>query len=458
MKNIKRILCAMLAMVMLLSVMLTGCSRPQVTFNKVPDTAATYGNGQEITTGQYLAYLYLEFENLYFNQGLYQYAAYGMDPWTQEFPYGDGGEKLILSDYIIRATQDNIRRQIVLQQMLKDNGLKWFAEDEAELNKSLATLEQDAYIDLGFNNESYAYALKNANLNERSAFFGLYGKGGKRAIAEKELKDYFEKNYLSYKMISIPLTDSNGKALDKEGKTYKLIMERMDKYMEIYTKDGFDAAYEQYEKDQAEIEKSKKEEATTTTTKPTSNPSATTGTGTGTGTGTTSGTTTTTTTTTTAADTTTSTADTTTTTGTTTGTTAAGKEEEHHHEHRQDVDSAAEDFDQALKDAIVGKKDKDGKVEQEGLKYGECKIVNYKANGTTDTVALIQRLDINKDDKGEKPNTLFEDSKENIIYTKKYDEFNEEVKKAMAALNIQFNEDVKAACKPEDFLEVMSNL
>ena len=456
MKNTKRILCAVLAMVMLLSVMLTGCSRPQVTFNKIPDTAATYGNGQKLTTGQYLAYLYLEFENLYFNQGLYQYASYGMDPWTQEFPYGDNNEKLLLSDYIIRATQDNIMRQIVLQQMLKDNGLKWFAEDEAELNKNLNAMEKDAYIDLGFNNESYAYALKNANLNERSVFFGLYGKGGKRAIAEKELKEYFEKNYLSYKMISIPLTDSNGKALDKEGNTYKLIMDRMNKYMEIYKEQDFDAAYEQYEKDQEEINKSKKEEANKTTTTTGTSGTNTTGTGTN-GSGTTSGTTTTTTTTTTAADTTTSTANT-----TTTGTTSAEKEEEHEHEHehnhRQDVDSAAEDYDQALKDAIVGKKDKDGKVEQEGVKVGECKIVNYKANGTTDTVALIERLDINKDDKGEKPNTLFEDSKENIIYTKKYDEFNEEVKKAMAALaqQITFDEKVKAACKPEDFLEVLS--
>ena len=145
MKNTKRILMAVLAMVMVLSVMLTGCSRPQVTFNKVPDTAATYSGG-EITTGQYLAYLYLEFENLYYNQGLYQYEMYGMDPWEQSFPYGDTEEKLMLSDYIIRATQDNIKRQIVLQQIMKDNKLEWIAEDLAELNKSIADMQKDAYV------------------------------------------------------------------------------------------------------------------------------------------------------------------------------------------------------------------------------------------------------------------------------------------------------------------------
>ena len=49
---------------------------------------------------------------------------------------------------------------------------------------------------------------------------------------------------------------------------------------------------------------------------------------------------------------------------------------------------------------LWGKKDKDGKVEQEGIKVGECKIVEYKASGSTPTLSLIERLDINKDDEG----------------------------------------------------------
>lgn len=458
MKNTKRILCAMLAMVLLLSVMLTGCKRPQVTFNKIPSTAATYGDGKELTTGQYLAYLYLEFENMYFNQGLYQYASYGLNPWEQTFPYGESDEKIPLSDYIIRSAQDNIKRQIVLTQMMKDNGLKWIAEDEGEVNKSLASLEKDAFIELGFNNDSYAYALKNANLNERSTFYGLYGAGGKRAIAEDELKEYFEENYLSYKAISIALTDSNGKELDKEGEAYKKIMDYMNKYMEVYEKEGFDAAYEVYEKDQEAITDLKETEATTTTT--------TTGTGTNasaTGTGTSAATTTT-----TAAPTTTTTTATGSTSGTgsdastTTGTTAVEEEEEHDHEHnhRQDVDSASKDFDEALKYAIIGKTDDDGNVEQEGIEEGECKIVEYKAGGSTPTVALIERLDPDKDDEGNESTAVYEDAKESIIYTKKYEEFDEEVSEAVAALKITFNEKVVnyADCKPEKFLEIMENL
>ena len=448
MKNTKRILMAVLAMVMVLSVMLTGCSRPQVTFNKVPDTAATYGDGQELTTGQYLAFLYLEFENLYYNQGLYQYEMYGMDPWEQSFPYGDTEEKLMLSDYIIRATQDNIKRQIVLQQIMKDNKLEWIAEDLAELNKSLADLQKDAYIDLGFNNESYIYALKQANLNERSTFYGLYGKGGKRAIPEKELKEYFEKNYLSYKVISIALTDSNGKELDKEGEAYKKIVDLMNGYMKIYEEKGIEEAYKAFEKDADNINNIKKAAATTTTT-------TTTGSTNGTTNGSTTAGTTAATTTTTATETTTSASNATTSTGT--GTTAATKEEEHDHEHapRQDVDSTT--MDEALKDAIIGKTDKDGKVEQEGVKVGECKIVEYKASGSTPTIAIIERLDINKDDEG-KEGAVYDEAVESIIYTKKYDEFNKEVLAAMKKLKITFDEEVVEECLPKTFLDIINNL
>ena len=448
MKNTKRILMAVLAMVMVLSVMLTGCSRPQVTFNKVPDTAATYGDGQELTTGQYLAFLYLEFENLYYNQGLYQYEMYGMDPWEQSFPYGDTEEKLMLSDYIIRATQDNIKRQIVLQQIMKDNKLEWIAEDLAELNKSLADLQKDAYIDLGFNNESYIYALKQANLNERSTFYGLYGKGGKRAIPEAELKEYFEKNYLSYKVISIALTDSNGKELDKEGEAYKKIVDLMNGYMKIYEEKGIEEAYKAFEKDADNINNIKKAAATTTTT-------TTTGSTNGTTNGSTTAGTTAATTTTTATETTTSASNATTSTGT--GTTAATKEEEHDHEHapRQDVDSTT--MDEALKDAIIGKTDKDGKVEQEGVKVGECKIVEYKASGSTPTIAIIERLDINKDDEG-KEGAVYDEAVESIIYTKKYDEFNKEVLAAMKKLKITFDEEVVEECLPKTFLDIINNL
>lgn len=209
----------------------------------LPTIAAVYENGKELTTGQYLAYLYLEFENLYYSQGLYQYEAYGTDPWTLTFPYGQDGEELLLSDYIIRATQDNVKRQIVLTQMMEEYDIPRITEDEAELNKDLTTLEKDAFIDLGFDNDSYIYAVQNAYLNERSLFYGLYGKGGARAVDELELRRYFSNNYVSYKIISIPLTDATGKALDKNSAAYQKITDKMSQLLSVSQQNGFNAAY-----------------------------------------------------------------------------------------------------------------------------------------------------------------------------------------------------------------------
>ena len=451
MKNTKRILCAVLAVAMVLSVMLTGCDRPKVTINKVPAVAATYGDGQQLTTGEYLAYLYLTFENTYNSAYEYynQYAAYTgtyTDPLTQTYTYEEGGEEMSFYDYVVRLTQDNIKAQIILNQMIKDNGLSWDADGLSDYNQTVAELQKDAFIDLGFNNESYTSALKSLTLSWDSAFYGMYGEGGKhaKAVTSEELKNYFDTNYVSYKMLNIALTDSNSKALDKEGEAYKKLMELMDGYMKVYEEEGFDAAYEAFEKDADTIESIKESAATTTTTTTT-----TTGTGSTTAASgnTTAGTTAATTTTTASTTTTTSTDDTTTTTGTTAAT--EEEEEEHNHEHRVDVDSST--MDEALKNAIKGKKDADGNWEIEEIPVGECKIVEVES-GEVLYAVMIERLDPYKDEEGN-DSTLFEDSKKDIIYTLKNEDFTTELQDAVDTLKITFDKKVVDKCRPEDFVE-----
>lgn len=426
MKNIMRILSAALVAVLLCTAILTGCSVPKIEVPSIPDTAATYGDGKTVSTGEYLAYLYLEFENIYYNQGLYQYESYGMDPWAQTFDYGESKEKLGLSDYIVRATQDNISRQIVLAQMLKDYNLSWIEEDLKSINENLTSMQPDAYLPLGFNNDSYATALKNANLNERAAFYGLYGKGGQKAVKEDDLKKYFADNYLSYKVISIALTDKDGKELGKDSEARKKIVDRMDKYLKIYKEKGFDEAKKQYDADE------KAATATTTTAGKT------------TGKGTNAATTTTTTTT---------AAPTTTTTVAETTTTTADEHAGHDHDHEEEdkdpnrVDADATTMDEELVKAI------------RGVKEGEAKIVEYKAGGSTPTLALIERISTATDRNG-KDGGLYEDSIESIIYELKYEEFDKDVKAALSQLTITFNKKVTNSkkCKPEEFLNIINNL
>ena len=271
MKLTKRIFCTVLTVALLLSVMLTGCSLPRLTIGGTPAIAGTVG-GREVTTGEYLAYLYNTFNEIYYNQQVYMYDQYyqagyiDTDPWAQEsYAYGEGenAPKVTLSQYITLQTQDAIVRQEALTAMLKENGLPWLEEDEKNINEDLAEIDPNACLASGFSYENYAKAYKNLYLNERSLFFGLYGEGGKRAVSVEDQKKYFEENYLSYKIIKIALTDDEGTELNEEGK--KKITDELNGYLEIYNKDkNFEAAVDAYnkanaEKD-AEVEASKDED------------------------------------------------------------------------------------------------------------------------------------------------------------------------------------------------------
>lgn len=260
MKLTKRILTSVLAVVLMLSV-LTGCSLPKLFIGGTPKVAATVA-GQEISTGEYLAYLYNTLNTVYNNNGLYYYAAYGMDPWTQEFTYGEGddAQKVKLSEFITLQTKDAIVRQVALTQLLEKHGLSWLAEDEKEIDEELKNMSNDDFISLGFTYDKFVKCYKALGLNERSLFMGLYGEGGEREVKTEELQQYYDKNYVAYKMISIALTDDEGKELDEAGK--KKITDRLDGYLATYNKDkNFEAVMDAYKKEEA-TDKDAKLEAT----------------------------------------------------------------------------------------------------------------------------------------------------------------------------------------------------
>lgn len=264
MNNAKRILCSVLAVALLLSMMLTGCSMPKITLKGTGDVAAYYGD-TTISTGEYLAYLYNEFYNMYYSQGLYQYEMYGYDVWSQTYTYGEGdtAEKLVFSDYIVRAAQDHIKRQLALEKMMADNGLAWIEDEVKDIDEEIAEMTEDAYLALGISDENFVKVYKAIGLNERAVFFGLYGKDGLEAVEDKEIRDYFDKNYLSYKIITKTLTNSEGKEMGEEDK--KKALDELNGYLEIYNEDkNFEAAMDAYNKANAEegatVEASKDED------------------------------------------------------------------------------------------------------------------------------------------------------------------------------------------------------
>lgn len=363
MKMMRRALCAMMA-VLLVAISVTGCSAPKLTLGGTPDTVGKVGD-ITISTGEYLAYLYNIFYNLYYSQGLYQAEQYGTDIWSETYPYGEGddAEELSLVDYMHRMTQDTILRQIAVQQLLEENGLAYDAEDEAELDKDIEeNLVEDAYLPLGFNNENYIKMYKATSLGESSLFYGLYGAGGKREMGADDRRAYFDKNMLSYKMISKEMLDSNGADLsEKDQETIKTLLEG---YLDLYNRTGsFEKVVDEANANGAE----EGEEITPSTDE----------------------------------------------------------------DNRRDNDATQmdEELVKVIRDIPVGK----------------AKVVTYKAGGSTLTAALILRLDINK------PDTLYADMTEQIIYGAKYEEFDKDVTKRVDTLHAEFNKGAIKKCDPRKF-------
>ncbi len=408
-KRIKQTACAALAA----GLLLTGCSTPKV--------AATV-DGKEYSTGVYLSYLYMMYQQTFQNTNLYIYAQYGMDPWEQKLTYGEGddAEELYAEDYIIRLTRDTIIRQKALENKLKEYGLTPDAEELENIEKQIAQVKNDDIIQMGFNRDSYGEMLKAYSLNERTLFYGLYDKGGERAVSEEDIRSYFEKNYLSYKIIEIGLTDSSSGA-DLSDEKAAEIKEQLQGYLNLYNETGdFDKAIAKYTED--------KNTTTTTTTSGTGATTSTSGTAATTGAGTT---------TTEAASTTPTGSDSGAAATTTPTDSKNGDDEDDTDANLKNIDANTygdEDFTDAVKSVPVG----------------EAKIVEYKKGGSTKTAALILRLDpeeVNKD--SEDGETYFEQNHENILSGMKYEEFDKEIREYAATLDAKFDEGVVKKCTPK---------
>ncbi len=427
MRNIlKRAVTVLLALAMLCSALLmTGCSTPKV---------AMTVDGDKYTTGEYLAYLYNTFYQVYMagsasSVPLYYYEMYATDSdvWGQEYTYED--QKYDLAGYIKAMAQDAVVRSVAVKRMMTEFGITLNEEDAKALADELAAMENDAFIELGFNNESYARMLEECNYNESGLFYALYGKGGKREVAETDVRKYFDDNYLSYFIISDALTDAKGNKLDDKAKAE--VKKTFEEYLAMYEKDkDFDAVLHKFEADEKAKAEAESNKTTTTTGKGNTTPAATTTTAAATTT--TEGATTTLNNTTTA-------------NGATTTTTAHDhdheEEEEEEHNHRVDVDSSAE-----------GNENLEKLIKE--MKFGEIKILEYEDDSKTPTIALVLRMDPEADrgeDKDGKKIDYYAEQVETILYSMKFEEFNKEITAKMDTLKVEVNKKAINAGDPVEF-------
>ncbi len=436
-KPLMQALCVLMAFFTLL---LAGCSTP---------TVAMTVDGEEISTGEYLANLYNHFYSAYYSSGLYQYAQYGQDPWEQTMEYGEGDEavSMKLGDYLVQITKDGIIRQKAVKNMMEAHNIP--VEEEA-LNTFLESLEdyhENEMIVYGFNKEHYKEMYIAQNLNEQSLFYGLYDEGGERAVAEKDIRDFFDKNYVAYKAITMSLTDSEGEEMSDAEK--QEVKDQLNTYLEQYEESGdFSAVISQYK-----VDTSSTTATTTTTAAGNTGTTAASGNASDDGETTTAAPATTTTaaasttaiTTTTVAPTTTTKAESTTAAeggeSEETTTTAAGGDDEDEEEEK--------DPDLQMVNSVEGDKAIVEAVQK--IPENTAQIIEYTPTSGSLTAALVLRLNV-EEQGGE---NYYEDEHQRCIYGLRYEEFDKEVQEAADALTVTYNDRAISMCDPKNFLDAV---
>lgn len=125
-----------------------------------------------------------------------------------------------------------------------------------------------------------------------------------------------------------------------------------------------------------------------------------------------------------------------------TTTTAADSDEDDEDEEEENTDPNRYDIDANLYE------DEDLANIVKTVKVDECKIVEYKKYGTTDTAALILRLDPEKREDGK---DIFKESRKNIIYGAKYEDYNKEIEEYMEILDVEISDRAVKMCDPKKF-------
>ena len=389
---LKRMLTGAVSIVLVIALLLTtACSTPDV---------AIRVNDKEISMGEYLAYVYETFYSAYFSNGLYQYAMYGYDVWDMEYSYGEGDDakELKLADYLAQSGKDLAIRQAAVSELLEKYKLEWDEDDKKEMDEQLADVKESDLIALGFNKKNYSNAVLAVELNEPALFYGLYGEGGEREIAEEDIKEYYEENYLSYMSIEMSLQDEEGNDLSEE--EIEKIEKQLKGYLEMYEESGdFDAVIEQYEKDTADEEEEETTDADTSDEDTADEDTA--------------------------------------------DENAADEEEE------EEEPTESENRIDTTVDAI-GDENKSDAIKN--VKIGKASIQQYKAGDTTPTMALILRLDPDKRVDGV---DYYEENRKAIMQSLKYEELDTEIKEYIKEMDVEVNDRAVKMADPKAFAEAV---
>lgn len=183
----------------------------------------------------------------------------------------DDGKKAVAGDWIKDRAEELMLNAIALDYLCKKDGATW---DEAAMTSAKSTAkdswEMGPYASYGYYQpikdevekygvslESYTYLAGDSSVKQQALFTKLYDKKGLEEVKDKELKDYFLKNYTDCSYIPVNLytssTDADGNSSSKKfgKKKIKTIKSELEALAEDISNGDttFDKASEKCQKD-----------------------------------------------------------------------------------------------------------------------------------------------------------------------------------------------------------------
>lgn len=201
MNFLKKLACFTLAAtVMVLS--FCGCHKKGEIALKIGDT--------DFTTGMYIAALYEE--------GLIALSKIDttdLDTSKEGYYRSQKIDGKVFGDYATDNTLDSLKKIVALEKYMKKYDIKLTDEEEKSIkenytmlwNKKFLYNEEENYSlgkyleNNGVSKDTYLKIMRGIQIEE-NAFDKMYGKEGKKAIADEEIKKYFIENYVVYNSVA----------------------------------------------------------------------------------------------------------------------------------------------------------------------------------------------------------------------------------------------------------------
>ncbi len=147
------------------------------------------------------------------------------------------------SDWIYAEAKDKSLRYLTMEKLARENDIV-ISEDTFNSNKTYYSYFYKNYYKtmfeaLGVSEDSYCTASLRPELISDELFKKIYGKGGTKEVADKDVEKYFVDNYVAYYYLSCDLkqTDDNGNKTDLDDATLEKYRANFRKYVNLLNND-----------------------------------------------------------------------------------------------------------------------------------------------------------------------------------------------------------------------------